>query len=212
MDIVLPAIEEYIAQYSTAPDALLQKIITHTKATHPKAHMLSGAVQGIFLQMISSMLKPARVLEIGTFTGFSAICLAKGLPPEGLLHTIELREADAAIAQQYFNESIYSNKIILHVGNAKDIIPLLSETWDLIFIDADKLSYIYYYELTLPLLKSGGYMLVDNVLFYGDVLGKPITGKNAVAIHAFNEHLANDDRTEQVMLSVRDGITVIKKL
>ena len=158
----------------------------------------------------ASVILAQGILEIGTFTGFSALCLAKGLQAGGLLHTIELREDDADSAKKYFKQANAEN-IILHIGDAKDIIPALKEEWDLVFIDADKVSYIDYYELTLPQLKPGGFMLADNVLFHGQVLEANITGKNATAIHAFNEHVAKDKRTEQVMLSVRDGITMIRK-
>jgi caffeoyl-CoA O-methyltransferase len=212
MDIVNPLAEKYTAQFTTVHDALLQQIIDETNATHAQPHMLSGHVQGKFLQMISRMTQPLKVLEIGTFTGFSALCLAVGLQKDGMLHTIELREEDATLSQNNFNKSEYIQQIKLHVGNAKDIIPKLNEEWDLIFIDADKPSYIDYYKLTLPTLKKGGFILADNVLFHGQVLEENITGKNAVAMHAFNEHVKNDNRTEQVMLSVRDGISIIRKI
>ena len=211
MDIITDKANAYIEKNTSNFQGLLQQIITETNAAHTHAHMLSGAVQGKFLQMISSMVKPCKVLEIGTFTGFSALCLASGLQPNGILHTIEIREEDAAVAKNYFNKSEYAAQIKLHVGNAKDIIPTLTEKWDLIFIDADKTSYIDYYELTLPLLHKGAFMLVDNVLFHGQVLEDNIAGKNAKAIHAFNEYIANDLRTEQVILSIRDGITLIQK-
>lgn len=212
MDIINPLTEKYAEQFTTAHDALLQQIINETYATHAQPHMLSGHVQGKFLQMVSNMLQPLKVLEIGTFTGFSALCLAEGLQKNGMLHTIELREEDATISQNNFNKSDYLQQIKLHIGNAKDIIPTLDEAWDLIFIDADKPSYIDYYELTLPTLKTGGFILADNVLFHGQVLEENITGKNAIAMHAFNEHVAKDNRTEQVMLSIRDGISLIRKI
>ncbi len=212
MEIVNPLAEKYIEQFSAAHDDLLKQILEETYATHAHAHMLSGAVQGKFLQMISQMLQPSKVLEIGTFTGFSALCLAAGLQTNGMLHTIELREEDANVSKNNFAKSVYANQIILHAGNAKEIIPLLQDTWDIIFIDADKPSYIEYYELTLPSLKKGGFILADNVLFHGQVLEENITGKNATAIHAFNEHVAKDPRTEQVILSIRDGISLIRKL
>jgi caffeoyl-CoA O-methyltransferase len=212
MDIVNPLAEKYAEQFTTANDALLQQIINETYATHAQPHMLSGHVQGKFLQMVSHMVQPLKVLEIGTFTGFSALCLAAGLQKNGMLHTIELREEDATISQNNFNKSEYVQQIKLHTGNAKVIIPTLNEEWDLIFIDADKPSYIDYYELTLPTLKKGGFILADNVLFHGQVLEENITGKNAIAMHAFNEHIAKDNRTEQVMLSVRDGISLIRKI
>jgi caffeoyl-CoA O-methyltransferase len=212
MDIVNPLAEKYAEQFTTVHDALLQQILEETYAKHAQSHMLSGHVQGKFLQMVSYMIQPMKVLEIGSFTGFSALCLAAGLQKEGMLHTIELREEDAAVSQNNFNKSDYAQQIKLHFGNAKDIIPTLHEEWDLIFIDADKPSYIDYYELTLPTLKKGGFILADNVLFHGQVLEENITGKNAIAMHAFNEHIKKDTRTEQVMLSVRDGITIIRKI
>jgi caffeoyl-CoA O-methyltransferase len=212
MEVINPLAEKYTEQFTTAHDTLLQQILKETYATHAQSHMLSGHVQGKFLQMISLMLQPLKVLEIGTFTGFSALCLAAGLQKNGILHTIELRQEDAAISQNNFNKSKYAQQIKLHIGNAKDIIPTLNEEWNLIFIDADKPSYIEYYELTLPTLKKGGFILADNVLFHGQVLEKNITGKNALAMHAFNEHIKKDNRTEQVMLSIRDGISLIRKI
>lgn len=212
MEMINPKAEAYTAQFSTLHDDLLQQVLDETNATHPHAHMVSGAVQGTFLQMMSHMVKPLNVLEIGTFTGFSALCLAAGLQPGGQIHTIEIREEDAATAQNYFNKSGFKEEIKIHIGNAKAIIPTLNNVWDLIFIDADKLSYIDYYELTLPQLKQNGFILADNVLFHGQVLEENITGKNAIAIHAFNEHVAKDERTEQVVLSVRDGISIIRKI
>jgi predicted O-methyltransferase YrrM len=161
--------------------------------------------------MISLMIKPDRILEIGTFTGFSALCLAKGLAPDGKLHTIELRADDAHTANEYFIKAGAENKIELHLGDALQIIPTLEETWDLVFIDADKVSYTAYYELTLPLVKKGGWILADNVLFHGEVLEENVSGKNAKAIVAFNEHVKNDDRVQQSMLTIRDGLLLIQK-
>ena len=211
MMLVNEAAEKYAEDYSATQDALLQKILLETAATHTKAHMVSGKVQGLFLEMLCSMLQPKMVLEIGSFTGYSALCMAAALPADGMLHTIEIREADALTAQQYFNESIYKHKINLHVGNALSIIEGMNYTWDLVFIDADKASYINYYELTLPRLRKGGIIIADNVLFHGQVLDAAIKSKNAKAIQAFNEHVKNDSRVQQVMLTVRDGLTLIKK-
>jgi caffeoyl-CoA O-methyltransferase len=211
MEFINEKASAYIEKNTSPFEGLLQQIIDETNATHTQPHMLSGHVQGKFLQMISLMAKPLKVLEIGTFTGFSALCLAAGLQENGILHTIELREEDAFISQNNFNKSEYAHQIKLHVGNAKVIIPSMQEEWDIIFIDADKPSYIDYYELTLPSLKNGAFILADNVLFHGQVLEENITGKNAKAIHAFNEHVAKDNRVEQVMLSIRDGITLIRK-
>lgn len=212
MEIINEKIQQYTERYTSSHDELLQRILKETYDDHPHAHMVSGMLQGKLLQMISHMIRPLRVLEIGTFTGFSAMCLAAGLQRGGMLHTIELRKEDAEAAQKNFIRTSCPEKFVLHTGDAKNIIPLLQEEWDLVFIDADKLNYINYYELTLPRLKEGGFILTDNVLFHGEVLEEKISGKNAKAIHAFNEHVAADERTEQVMLSVRDGLSLIRKL
>jgi caffeoyl-CoA O-methyltransferase len=212
MEIINNLAEEYARNFSSKEDELLAEIAAYTNQFHPHAQMLSGDVQGKFLETISCLLQPQRILEIGTFTGYSALCLAKGLQPNGMLHTIELREEDAATARNYFSKSLENKKIVLHIGNAIDIIPILEEKWDIIFIDADKVSYIEYYELTLPNLKQNGLIIADNVLFHGEVLQDNIKGKNAKAIDAFNGHVANDKRVEQVMLTVRDGLLLIRKL
>jgi predicted O-methyltransferase YrrM len=201
----------YSDVFTTPADTLLQIILDETRATHPKAHMLSGEVQGQFLSMLSCMKKPMHILEIGTFTGYSALCLAKGLDPSGVLHTIESRLEDAQTASNYFSQSKYANQIKLHIGDAKEIIPTLQGMFDLVFIDADKTGYIEYYEMMVPLLAKGGVIIADNVLFHGEVLEDTISGKNAVAIHAFNEHVKNDPRTTQVLLTIRDGMLLIQR-
>jgi len=204
--------ENYIQQFTSAEDELLQKINKETVESHPLAHMLSGHVQGQFLSLLSKIIRPKYILEIGTFTGYSALCLLKGLTHDGELHTIELRQQDADTALSNFKFAENNNLITLHVGNAKEIIPKLDFEWDLVFIDADKVSYIDYYELILPRLSEKGIIIADNVLFHGEVLETTIKGKNALAIDAFNRHVAKDKRVEQVMLSIRDGLLLIKKL
>ena len=211
MELVNDKAGDYAKNNTTALDGLLNEIEEYTLANHPHAQMLSGHVQGKFLEMISRMIRPDRILEIGTFTGFSALCLAKGLEPEGKLHTIELRPEDANTANSYFARSGFGNKIELHVGDALEIIPTINENWDLVFIDADKVNYTRYYELILPRVKKGGWILADNVLFHGEVLEEPVKGKNAKAIGAFNEFIKNDDRVQQVMLTIRDGLLLIQK-
>lgn len=211
MELVNTKAEQYAKNNTSALDAVLDEIEIYTLANHPHAHMLSGHVQGKVLEFFSKMIAPERILEIGTFTGFSGLCLAKGLTNDGKLVTLELREDDAAIAKNYFVKAGMETKIDLHVGDALEIIPTLQENWDLVFIDADKVNYINYYELTLPSVKSGGWILADNVLFHGEVLEENVKGKNAKAIHAFNEHVANDDRVEQAMLTIRDGLLLIQK-
>ena len=210
MDLVLPIAQAYAEKYTSPEDNLLQQVNQQTQA-HPHAHMLSGHIQGKLLELLSLLLKPKRILEIGTFTGYSALCLAKGLAEGGALHTIELREDDAATAQQNFNLSDAKDKIFLHTGNALEIIPGLGADWDLVFIDADKVGYIDYYKMVLPRLKKGGVILADNVFFHGEVLQPELKGKNAKAIQAFNEYIQQDESVEKVMLTVRDGLMLIFK-
>lgn len=211
MQLVNHLAELYADKVTSVQDEGLMQVHEKTLKEHAHAHMLSSSSQGVFLEMISKLIHPAYILEIGTFTGYSAMCLAAGLRPEGELHTIELREADAANAKANFKAIKNHNQINLHTGNALDIIPKLDYVWDLVFIDADKTSYIEYYELVLPRLANNGLIIADNVLFHGQVLEEPLKGKNAKAIDAFNKHVAADSRTEQVLLTVRDGLLLIKK-
>lgn len=211
MELINEKVEKYAAAFSSKLDAPLAAVYNNTLETHSQAHMQSSAVQGKFLAMMSHMLMPAKILEIGTLTGFSALCLAEGLKADGELHTIEIWDADALVAQNNFDKFALGSKIKLHIGNALSLIPTINAEWDLIFIDADKVNYINYYELTLPLLKKGGIIIADNVLFHGQVLEEPVSGKNAKAIQAFNEHVARDERVEQVICTVRDGLSLIRK-
>jgi len=203
--------EDYSSKYTSGLDVELQRVFNDTVANHAEAQMISGPVQGKFLEFISSLLQPKYILEIGTFTGFSAICLAKGLKSDGELHTIELREEDANTAWKNILSAGISDKIHLHRGDAREIIKTLNYKWDLIFIDADKTSYITYYEEVVERLSDRGFILADNVLFHGQVLEEKIEGKSAKAIAQFNNHVLNDRRTEQVFLTIRDGLLLIKK-
>ncbi len=203
--------DSYATNYSSNFSGELEELLRITEA-HSQAHLASSRLQGQVLAMLSFMKQPRKVLEIGTFTGFSAICLAKEMPALSELHTIELREADAEIANSFFQKIATPAKIILHIGDAKNIIPTLNHLWDLVFIDADKTGYIDYYELTLPALNKGAVIIVDNVLFHGKILEEHIEGKSAKAIQLFNEYIKNDKRVEQVVLPIRDGITIIRKL
>jgi caffeoyl-CoA O-methyltransferase len=212
MHIVDPLAQAYAEKYTSAEDELLKEVAEFTFKNHPKSHMLSGHVQGKFLEMISDMVRPLRILEIGTFTGYSALCLAKGLAKEGLLHTIELREDDGATAKSYFDRSFFKERIILHIGNALEIIGELDETWDLVFIDADKENYINYFNLVFPKLRVNGFILADNVFFHGQVFESEIKGKNAKAIQAFNDFILNRTDIEKLMVTIRDGLYMIKKL
>ncbi len=211
MKIVNSLAEQYSDSFTSPEDSILKQINDETFANHSDPQMLSGHVQGKLLEFISKMMRPQYILEIGSFTGYSALCLAKGLQADGELHTIELRQEEASVCSKNFSLSKSHKKIHLHVGNAIDIIPNLYYEWDLIFIDADKTGYITYYEMVLPRLHARGLIVADNVLFHGQILEESITGKNALAIDAFNKHVAADERTEQVLLTVRDGLLLIKK-
>lgn len=211
MELINDLVQDYSERYSSAEDELLSEIAAYTYAHHPQSQMLSGHVQGRLIHGLCAMMAPSRILEIGTFMGYSALCLAAGLAPDGLIYTLELREEDATRAQSYFNKSLLRDKIILQVGNALELIPNLDAVWDLVFIDADKVNYINYYELVLPRLRKGGVILADNVLFHGEIFKKPMEGKNAIAIQAFNEHVIADPRVETVLITVRDGLSLIRK-
>jgi caffeoyl-CoA O-methyltransferase len=211
MDLINPKAQLYAEKYSRQEDDLLNEIEARTKRDHPEAHMLSGTLQGKFLEMISRLLNPTYILEIGTFLGYSALCLEKGLKTGGELHTIEIDEKAAADARENFKKSKTANKIILHTGNALELINTLHYSWDLIFIDADKTGYADYYRALVPKLRSGSLIMADNVLFHGQVLENEVKGKSAKAIQAFNEMIDTDDRVEKIMLTLRDGVYLIRK-
>jgi caffeoyl-CoA O-methyltransferase len=212
VELINPKIQSYAEHLSTPEDELLHEISLYTKQHHAESQMLSGHLQGKLLEMISRMIQPSRILEIGTFTGYSALCLAKGLVADGQLHTIELREADAAIAKGFFNRSSFAERIILHTGNALDIVPFLNETWDLVFIDADKVSYIEYFKNVLPQVRQNGFILADNIFFHGEVLADEVKGKSAKAIQEFNAFIRERNDIDKIAITLRDGLYLIRKL
>ena len=211
MELINPSVQDYAEKFSSAEDALLKEINDFTVKNHPEHHMLSGHLQGKFLEMTGLMIKPRRILEIGTFTGYSALCLAKGLTEDGILHTIELRENDAATAKGFFDRSIYKEKIILHTGDAKEIVNTLDEIFDLVFIDADKPGYIEYFNLVFPKLKKNGFIFADNIFFHGQALEAEPKGKNAKAIKAFNQYISERTDIDKMILTLRDGLYLIRK-
>jgi len=211
MDFIQQAANDYVAHYSDATPAYLRPLYEQTILSHPHAHLQSNWNQGGFLSFFSKLLAPQSILEIGTFSGFSTLCLAEGLNSTGTLDTIELRTEDANAARTHFDRSPKGQQIISHIGDAKNILPSLNKQWDLVFIDADKTGYIEYVNLVLPMLSDKGVIIADNVLFHGQVFEETITGKNALAIHAFNEYILAHKDIEKIMLTVRDGLTLIRK-
>ena len=212
LDLIHPQVQQYAEYLSEPEDSLLREVNSFTAENYKSYQMLSGHLQGKLLEMISRMLQPRRILEIGTFTGYSALCLAKGLVPDGQLHTIELTQSDANIAKGFFDRSEYASRIILHTGNALEVIPTLDETWDLVFIDADKDSYIDYFKIVLPGVRQNGFILADNIFFHGEVLAKTLKGKNAKAIYAFNEFLRQRNDVDKMVITLRDGLYLARKL
>ncbi len=214
MHIVDPEIESYIEYHTSPPTKILDRIErdTYIKTLYPR--MLSGKVQGRFLSMISRMIRPENILEIGTFTGYSALCLIEGLAENGHLHTIEINEELRDQNEKYFENAGAGGKITAHFGNALDIIPGFGIHFDLIFIDADKVNYSKYYELSMQKLKTGGFMLADNVFWSGKVLddSPKQDDKDTAAVKKFNTLVQNDPRVENVMVPLRDGITLIQKI
>lgn len=212
MQLISNELEQFALGLTTAEDALQQEVNEYTYAEHAEPHMLSGHLQGKLLEAISWMIRPEKILEIGTFTGYSALCLAKGLTANGELHTIELRQNDADKARSFFDRSPFKDKIISHTGNAKDIIPALTHTWDLVFIDADKPGYIDYFNLVLPRVRQNGFIVADNIFFHGEALQADPKGKSAKAIKTFNEYITANEAVEKVAITLRDGLYLLRKL
>jgi caffeoyl-CoA O-methyltransferase len=208
-----PRLEEYIENHSTPEPELLYELRRKTFLHTPYPRMLSGPVQGQFLGMISRMIRPDSILEIGTFTGYSAICLAGGLPEGGILHTIEAERGYAEIAREYFRKAGLEDRIVLHDGDALEIIPKLNESFDLVFIDAAKEHYLDYYHAVFDKVKPGGFILADNALWDGRVLeGERAGDPETRGIISFNKMIREDERVENVLVSIRDGVMLIRKL
>jgi predicted O-methyltransferase YrrM len=206
-------LEQYILEHTSPEDPVLAELRRETwvRTVHPQ--MLAGHLQGKILEMVSRMIRPSRILEIGTFTGYSSICLAKGLLENGELITIERDDEITAFAEKYISRSEKADSIRLLCGDAREIIPTLNDSFDLVFLDAEKDEYLDYYELVFHKVMAGGYMLADNVLWGGKVIEEPDSGDHFTSgILAFNEFIRKDERVEQVILPVRDGIMLIRKL
>ena len=210
MHLVSAELENYIDQFSSKEDEVLSELSreTHLKIQMPQ--MVSGNIQGKFLEMLSGLIQPKRILEIGTFTGYSAISLAKGLTPDGLLYTIDINEELQPMCARYFEKANLTSKIKHLVGDARKIIPELNETFDLVFIDADKVNYANYYDLVFDKVRIGGFIVADNVLWSGKVIEEK-KDKDTTAIHAYNQKIADDNRVKNFILSLRDGLNIVQK-
>jgi predicted O-methyltransferase YrrM len=212
MNFLPQEIEDYALKNSDAESDILKKLNreTHLKMTMPQ--MLSGHLQGLMLQVFSKMIRPKNILEIGTFTGYSAICLASGLQEGGKLHTIDVNEEFQEMILQYIKEADLENKIRLHIGDAVNILPTLKEEFDLVFIDADKENYSIYYDLVFPKVKQGGFIIADNVLWSGKILNSPMKMDfETKSIYEYNLKIKNDSRVENVLLPLRDGLMIARK-
>lgn len=212
MDILPQDLENYIAQHTTSESELLVQLRKETfqKTTQPQ--MLSGGYQGRLLSLISKMIRPVTILEIGTFTGYATLCLAEGLQKDGKIITIDRNEELMYLPKKYFEASEFSSQIEMKIGNALGIIEELDETFDLVFIDADKSNYINYYKKIIDKMNPGGIILADNVLWYGKVLEETKPNDNDTQIlKEFNQMVVKDERVEVILLPVRDGISLIRK-
>jgi predicted O-methyltransferase YrrM len=213
MEFLDPDLEKYIETHTESENELLYKINRETHSEVLKPRMLSGHLQGRVLSMLSHMIQPKYILEIGTYTGYSALCLAEGLKDEGQLITLDVNEELADRAKEYFQSSEYANKIEMKIGKALEIIPTLNNVWDIVFIDADKSNYLNYYKLCIDQVKKGGYILIDNVLWSGKVLEKnrKKLDKDTEIILEFNEFVQQDDRVQNVLFPIRDGLMILRK-
>ena len=203
---------EYSEEYSQQEPEILQELNreTHLKILNPR--MLSGFFQGRLLSIISKLIKPKKVLEIGTYTGYSAICISEGMNKNGIIHTIDKNEELNTIQKKYFKKSGLENNIIQYNGCALDIIPKIEEKFDLIFIDADKENYINYFNLVIDKLNNNGVILADNVLWSGKVINSEDHDLTTNVLREFNKNVNNDNRVETILLPIRDGISIIRKI
>ena len=211
MNFLAENLETYVQQHSEQEPQLLQELAreTHLKVLQPR--MLSGAYQGRLLSLISKLINPKHVLEIGTYTGYSALCIAEGLHANGRIDTIDINEELIDMQRRYFDASGYGKQIFQHLGNAAEIIPALNGTFDLVFIDADKEQYPLYFDLIIERIQAGGLIIADNVLWSGKVVNHA-TDEATQALQLFNRKMVEDNRVENVLLPVRDGLTLIRKI
>jgi len=205
-------LEHYLLDHTDPEPALLQELSRDTHARLLNGRMVSGHLRGRLLVMLCRMIQPKKVLELGTFTGYSALCFAEGTTEDAVIHTIEINDELEEQANHWFSHSEYGHKIRLHIGDALELLPNMAEIFDLAFIDSDKRDYKACYEAVLPKVRAGGFILVDNTLWGGKILAEIApSDAQSLAIIEFNDYLANDSRVEKVLLPLRDGLTLIHK-
>jgi caffeoyl-CoA O-methyltransferase len=211
MSFIVPEeIERYAEEHTTPPSELLLRLAQETRETLERPQMLTGTLEGRFLEFLVFATKAKRVLEIGTYSGYSAVSMAAALPPGGHIDTCEIDEKHASVARRYIDEAGYADRITVHLGPALDTIASIAGEFDLVFIDADKVSYRGYYEALLPRLAEAGLMAIDNTLWSGRVL-EPDDDPSTLALIELNDHIAADERVVAVVLTVRDGVTLVRK-
>ena len=203
-------IQEYIEIFNSKQSELLDDLVKETYQKTVLPQMISGAYQGRLLSLLSKIIRPKNILEVGTFTGFATLCLAEGLPDAGFIHTIDKNDEFVAIQNKYFQKSGFREKIKQYLGNAREIIPQMTHKFDLVFIDADKRYYPEYFEIILPKMNKGGIILADNVLWYGKVADADAKDAETNALKKYNKILAKDPRVEMLILPVRDGISMAR--
>ncbi len=211
MNFINPSLEAYVAKHTEKEPELLQKLARETNLKVLQPRMLSGAYQGRLLALLAKLVSPKRILEIGTYTGYSALCLAEGLQTDGRIDTIDKDEELTDIQRSYFDASGFGKNIVQHLGNAAEIIPSLKGTFDFVFIDADKEQYPRYFDLIVDRVSSGGLIIADNVLWSGKVTEDAVDQATA-SLQIFNNKVALDNRVETVVLPVRDGLTLLRKI
>lgn len=205
-------LEKYLEEHTTPETEVLYQLNreTHLKVLRP--NMLSDHVQGVFLKLLSQMIQPKTILELGTYTGYSAICLCEGLQKGGVLHTIDINEELYDMQTRYFEQARMQDRIKVHIGNALEIIPELNEKFDMVFMDADKQNYSRYYDMLFDQLPLGAYIIADNTLWKGQVYQESYKDKFTEALRAFNTKVQNDPCVENTILPLRDGISIIRKI
>ncbi len=211
MDVIDERIEQYAEEHTTRPTELLDALAAETRATLAAPQMLTGPVEGRFLELLVFAAGARRVLEIGTYSGYSALSMAAGLPPDGRIDTCELEPRHADVARRYIAESQYADRITVHLGPALETVNRLEGPFDLVFVDADKTGYADYYEAVLPKLAERGLVVFDNTLQDGRVVDDPAGGESTRAIVELNRRLRDDERVSVVLLTVRDGVTLVRK-